>query len=270
MTIESRLDPFYGKMVNQATVESLMTPRDRFVLCGPDELARQVLARMEKNDFDQMPVGNGHDVREYVLRKDLVSDEEEVLAFAKKIGPSDLLSADTLVTTALPLVLKNRFYFILKDASIVGLVTFADFDKRPVRVLLYLLFSELESDLLKLLRRHKNSEYWIGKLPESRQKVVRKWQKKRRKEGLGLDELDCFSLIDFFIAVRSEGSLLSSVGDSLDDYNTLNELRDKISHSGLDIAASRDQLDDLIGAKKRLLGILENLRTALGEQERLI
>jgi hypothetical protein len=74
-----------------------------------------------------------------------------------------------------------------------------------------------------------------------------------------LEEIDCFSLIDVLVAVRSDPELLRLLDDRLEDYKKLNDFRDKVSHSGLDIAASVSDLDELIGAKHRLLGVLRTI-----------
>lgn len=65
-----------------------------------------------------------------------------------------------------------------------------------------------------------------------------------------------------FLAIRADSALLSTLGDQLDDYHTLNDLRDAVSHSGLDIAASVGQLDELIGSKQRLLELLKKIQAA--------
>ncbi len=57
--------------------------------------------------------------------------------------------------------------------------------------------------------------------------------------------------------------MLDQIQDRLVDHESLVDLRNKVSHSGLDVAASLNQLDQLIGAKRRLLELQDKLDSAL-------
>lgn len=244
-----------------------MTPRENFVSCQPGDNCGDVLKRMLDGDFDQIPVERGGRIHWYIVRSDLEACNKDaphlVAEHSHTIEPNKLVSANSRVVDVLVKILNERFYFVLTISDIAGLVTYADFDKRPVRVLLYLLFSELETGLLSLMRtQNRDPSYWLSKLEttsEGRCGIVKRHHKRRKSQNVGLDELDCFSLIDIFLAVRADSKFLSSLGDSLDDYEELNDLRDQVSHSGLDIAASISRLDQLIGSKRRLFELLDRI-----------
>src|SRR2546426_1888266 len=202
MTSKISTDPFYRKIATRATVRELMTPRVMFRDCRPDEPAHEVFERMKERDIDQAPVNREGEISEYVLRVDLPQTKVPVDTFAKPVRPSNLMSSNSRITSALPLIHRAQFFFVLHQDEIAGIITHADFDKRPVRVLLYLLFSELESSLQRLMRMYEATPaYWFDKLPPNAKKEVARWHKKREAKGVKLDALDCFSLIHLFTAL---------------------------------------------------------------------
>ncbi len=258
---------FYRELTRRATVRDIMTPRSRFRTCTPDSTVEETLATMRKDDYDQMPVTEGAEIVGYVLRDDLKKAHgESVKPFTRPVSLENLRSCNTTIVTVLSRIVQDRFFFVLYGSEIVGLVTYADFDKRPVRVLLYLLFSNMESSLLRLMKEYDaDVSHWLQHLNANQRREVKGWHKRRKEEGMELDELDCFSLSHAFTAVIKEPKLLDEIGDQhrLGDFEGLVDLRNKVSHSGLDVAARLDQLDQLIGSKRRLLEIQDELDNAL-------
>jgi len=171
-----------------------------------------------------------------------------------------LISNATPVTDSIAKIMDSRFLYVLRGTSICGLVTYADFDKRPVRSLLYALISELEKRLIQRMEDEKTSEYWLGKLNHSGRRNVLKWHRQRKAQGMQLSEVDCFSLENIFSAIGREKAFRESVGLEGGDYEEtarrIVELRNKVAHPGLDLTATVEELNELIGIKRTLIELL--------------
>src|SRR5438093_2854731 len=154
---------FYRRLTRRVTVRDIMTPRSRFVGCGLDSSAKDALSILAKNDFDQMPVIESARIMGYVMRDDLAQNSTGIVKLSmKRIEIDRLSSSNTSVVKILPRIVQDRFFYVLEGSTITGLVTYADFDKRPVRVLLYLLLSSMESCLLKLMRLYNpDVSHWL-------------------------------------------------------------------------------------------------------------
>ncbi len=170
-------ETFYRKLTHRVTVRDIMTPRSRFRTCTPSSAVEDVLATLRENDFDQMPVTEGDGIVGYVLKDDLVlAHDERAKSVLRPIAMDKLRSSNTSIVTVLPRIVQDRFFFVLHGSEIVGLVTYADFDKRPIRVLLYLLFSNLESSLVRLMKEYDaNVSHWLQHLNDKQRREVTRW-----------------------------------------------------------------------------------------------
>src|SRR5438309_1400451 len=177
---------FYRKLTHRVTVRDIMTPRSRFQTCTPDSAVEEHLATMRENDFDQMPVTVGDEIVGFVLKDDLMqAHDQHVKSVLRPISVDKLRSSNTSVVTVLSKIVQDRFFFVLHGSEIAGLVTYADFDKRPVRVLLYLLFSNMESSLVKLMKEYDaDVSHWLQHLDDKQRREVTRWHKRRKEEGM--------------------------------------------------------------------------------------
>ena len=124
-----------------------------------------------------------------------------------------MVTNTTSVADAFGALSPSRFLYVIRERAICGLVTYSDFDKRPVRLLLYTLIGEIEHDLIEIIKKQqKNDDYWLSKLSEHSKGEVTKWHEKRQKQNVNLRPIDCFSLGDTLEALKDESKLRRALG----------------------------------------------------------
>ena len=72
------------------------------------------------------------------------------------------------------------------EKELTGIVTVADLNKRPLRILFYVLISELESLLLEKIRKEFEDYKFLNCLSEERQKKVKCLYEESRKEKIDI------------------------------------------------------------------------------------
>ncbi len=147
----------------------IMTSRDEFEYCRPDDMLTSKLARMRKRNFDVIPMLRGFDLRngdfrEYLTHENMGSKIKQRFKYCKEAAteiqeedriPENLSVEEVILRFSLRRN-KSKIPFFLADPNdkVTGLVTLADLDKTPVKVYLFTLMSELELSLLEIVSKH--------------------------------------------------------------------------------------------------------------------
>jgi CBS domain-containing protein len=150
-------------------VSSIMTPRDEFEYCEPDDLLVPKLALMKEENFDVIPMLHGLDLKngdfhEYLAQENMEFKIKQEFKYSKDAAieiekedriPENLTMGEAILKFSRR---KNKskipFFLVDTDDQITGLVTLADLDKTPVKVYLFALTSELELSLLEIISQH--------------------------------------------------------------------------------------------------------------------
>jgi hypothetical protein len=167
----------------------------RMERCQGGQPARAVRAYMERRNFDVMGLLDGGRVSRYVARGGL-TDDGTCEDHARPIGPTEIVSSTTPLIDFLPLMKQRDHLFVLEGARLESIVTAADLQKPPVRMLLFGLVSLLEMFLLALVRRHCSEGALDTALRPQRLEEARRLYDKRRSRNEEIDLADCLQICD--------------------------------------------------------------------------
>lgn len=157
------------KLSDAIRVEHVMTPRNRFEYCKPNDLTEPKLAIMRERNFDVLPMMLGEDLEndhfdKYVTQENMESTGTQGLKFCKDVATDieeeDLMYENLTIEGAILRFScrkhKPKIPFFLVDTNhkTTGLVTLADLDKSPVKVYLFALMSELELSFLEIVSKN--------------------------------------------------------------------------------------------------------------------
>jgi len=138
--------------------------------------AKSVLAIMLEKDFDMAPIFHEDGrVTSYVLRKDLQGgslDGHQVSKYARPLGLDRILSSSTPILKHLQLWEEHSYYLVLNSNKLAGIVTYADLNKAPVRLIFFTILSEIEAKLRRLIRRKMPNDKWLTFLAEGRRRRI--------------------------------------------------------------------------------------------------
>jgi hypothetical protein len=192
-----------------------------------------------------------------------------------RLEAKDLVAAPNPALTVLRLMVQQqrRFYFVLRGASVSGLVTYSDLDKRPVRTAVFALVNALEQAFLaQVLNAHGADDEWQRYLVPSAVDRVMKYWRKARVHDLELNPAHYASLTDLVHIAAAHIAAASpelrpvldrTLGRNWRDemFNLRDFARDPVSHPGKPLVDSPSKVPSLWRAcefGERALGVISH------------
>jgi hypothetical protein len=231
--------------------------------CNVGDPAEQVRDQMASKDYDVIGVEENGMVIGYVLRDDL--REGSCKEYFRSFSPSDLVSDSTPLLQTLFIFKNTERLFVIEGNRITKVVTLADLQKPPIRMLLFGVISLVEMHLYQIIRDYFKEDSWKMHLSEKRiqQSEELFLQRKARNEGIELS--DCLQLCDKRDIVLNEQPLRKHLGiesksKGKDFFKKLENLRNNLAHSqDLNTQNSWNEMITLIEQTETLLEKCENI-----------
>ena len=202
------------------------------VVEGSDPAAA-VASHLERLGYDECGVRCGGVVSASVRLTDLVG---ETSGDAAKLVPLERVVAPaTPLWSCLDRIARDGPLFVLGDHGLDGIVTRADLNKQPARLLMFGVISTLEMVLLALIRRNHEADGWRGLVSEDRLGKAEALHTERRRRREEIDLVDCLQLGDKVTVclktsdIRDVWGLSKSKGESL--FKDLQRIRDNLAHA---------------------------------------
>lgn len=239
------------RLLSSLTVDLIMTPREKLETCEEHERIECLVGRLEK--FDLLPVSSS-DIRHFVsksrvepyLRRKssiLVSKVMQPISQNRPI-PEDEQISDYLLQRKSPVFITKK----TKNTKVVGIVTPADLNKTPAKMLFYVLISSFEKLLIESIKN-------LNLTDEEIEECIRfsKWceakgrHKQAKREGFERSPINCLNtkeLIDIACKYQSIRERLKYQNEPAahKSLNPLAKLRNNIMHAGNQIIWSEKQL----------------------------
>ena len=238
---------------------------------GPDEDARDVRQQLEQESFDVCGVCDRSGVIRFVECTDLKSGV--VGDYSKPIPPEHKVDHLAPLWSALPRIVQVGRLFIKGPDDEEGIVTIADLNKQPARLLMFGCVSTLEMTMLELIRQHYDEDRWTAHLSPGRLDHAKKLQEERLKGGFELDLVGCLQFCDKArvclktIKICEGWCTGQSEGERL--FKNLGRLRDHLAH-GQDFVLDGDWkniIANLQGARRLIQKSLDLLCTGAEGRE---
>jgi len=239
---------FLDRLLNLLTIKLVMTPRNEFVTCEDDEPITLLKKKLEK--FDLLPVSSER-IQYFVSKSNVERLFEEnrlikVIEVKQPIYENNPIPEDEPIHKYL--LLRGEPVFVTKQNEVVGIVTHADLNKIPSKMMFFILISYFELLLIQSTKNlgltDKQIEGCIG--------FQRWWQAqgrnelaKRENSQLSLIEcLDTGALIDLACKIPTIRTRLNYQSEqrARKSLKPIEYLRNKIMHSGHFIVQNKEQL----------------------------
>jgi hypothetical protein len=152
----------------------------------------------------------------------------------------------------------SRFFFVLEGNNLVGLVTYSDLNKSPVRALLFILISKFEFLLLQEIKSHyKDALSWFNKLDSSKQKKIKCNFESKKKADVDTVIEDCLNLGDMVCILETDENFRAMVGYSSRsscerELGGLDDLRNRTMHPSDSLIDCYEDVTKLKGRVERL------------------
>jgi len=242
------------------TVNSISETMDT---CHLNDDALHIKNLMDTKDFDVMGVEDHGVVIGYVIRNEL--KEGICQEYYRSFSPRELVSESTpLIDTLFFLKEKDRV-FILEGNSVTKVVTLADLQKPPIRMLLFGLISLLEMHLYRIINDFFPEDTWKKHLNLHRIQIAEELFSLRKSRNEAIQLCDCLQICDKRDIVLNESPLRELLGiDSKSKgksyFKQLEGLRNNLAHSqNLTTQNSWEELFLVLEQTEKLLGQCEKI-----------
>ncbi len=221
-------------------------------------------AIMNEKSFDILGIKENGIIIGYVTKEDL-NGESGIRTIARTFQTGEIVSETTSLIEVLFLLKETERIFVLEGNNIDQLVTRADIQKVPVRLLLFGLVSILEMNFSKIIRTYLPNDSWKQYLSESRIKKAELMFEDRKRKNQEIDLCDCLQFCDKREIILNDKKLFSffefeSKNKGKETLKELEDLRDHIAHA--------QDLMNSFGFDK-LIALVEKMETLLGKCERI-
>jgi len=262
---DSTFDEVLATISDHLRVNQIMVSEPDFCRKTDDPLA--ILEIMKRENYDIIPVKKNGKFIGYVERN-LLSKTREIEPAIRQITLDVVVSSDTHVHEMIDLFQKSRFFFVNKANELVGLVTYADLDKIPIRVWLFILICKFEFALLQLIKNFYKGSSWLEKFtPERREKITKLFNEKR-KQDIDISLEDCLNLGEMIELLECDDKLRSLAGydtrsSCKSECSGLETLRNNVMHPSSSSLKNYDGVMKLSKRKERLRRAIDRVESAL-------
>jgi hypothetical protein len=257
----------YDDVIHAIVADHLETDIKAAKVIDVDESPREAGRALGGAGFDQAPAMAGTKLVGFVVAKELrKSRRRRVEPLVHPFEASVLVSSAATIPELLGAFTGAPFLFVLGGRSVTGFVTPADLGKHPARTYFFLLLSDLEMGMARIVReRYGGGDAPVALLSPDRQQRVRN----RHDELTQLDvEADYVSDLDF-------PDLLAVIGRTPElrgafGYSSRNKweaatgrlvgLRNHVMHPTRDFEPMYSSLPTLARLDERLRSLIEAAR----------
>ena len=179
------------------TAKNLMSRLDETSFFKPNESVDGAIRYLRDNNYDIGIVKLDDKNYGYVLLERLKeSNSEDIRGFVQKISDSEIVQADTPVPDILNKFEQNKYLFVYKDRELVGIITYADLNRPPIYAFCYLLISEFEKLLRRVVEETYSSDEWLKHLSDPHKADIGKRYILAKARGVENTLLECTTLPD--------------------------------------------------------------------------
>lgn len=199
-----------------------------------------VVGYIKKDDFEKLPF-------------DLVRD----------FGPTEIVSDSTPLIQLLYMFKEKERLFVLEANRVTKLVTLADLQKPPIRMMLFGMISLLEMHLLRLILHYYPNETWKKELTENRLTIARDLYLQRKARNEEIQLADCLQMCDKKTLIVKHDRLrelfsFPSKNQTEAFFTDVELLRNKLAHTqDLTMGTSWRKIIILIEKCEQLLKVCE-------------
>lgn len=215
--------------------------------------AKNIFTTLSEKGFDVAGVRKSDDssVCGYIRRQELI--EGTCGTHTLRFDESNLMSDSTPLVNALYLLSEQPYWFILKDNNVRSIVTRADLQKPPIRILIFGVITLLEMNFTDLIRKLYGKSDWATRLSKNRREAAYEllWSRQKRQEEIDL--LECTQLCDKRDLIKHSEEArrilgFSSKAEVGERLKAVLSIRDQVAH-GQDLVSGSSWKDTIRAIK---------------------
>lgn len=242
------------------TIDSIA---ERLMLCESGDSSLIIKEELTKRNFDVIGVRDGNEIIGYVERGDL--EEGTIRDYVRPFHTREIISDSTPLIQFLHLFKNRRRMFVLEKNEVTQLITYADLQKPPVRILIFGYMTLLEMNLGELIQVKYENQSWQGFLGGNRLTKAEALFKERQAKNEDISLIECLQISDKMQIIMNAPGLLDhfeiqSKSEWKRTTAQVRDLRDRIAHSNaLGIDVTWEEITTTLETCEDLLKVIERL-----------
>lgn len=214
---------------------------EAMVSCGASDDATAVWQRMEKQNWNQIGFREAREqgggaVIGYLTRSDLTGRLGNLTnAPVRPFSVKELVSEHTSIRDCLLRLTHASRLFVLGPSGVDRVVTIADLQKQPVRIMLFGTISLLDMAMLSTIKGKYPNNRWADFLNKPRLHKAEALHRERHNAGHDTELADCLELCDKSDILTQTAADRTAVGFASHKqckkfFNRVERLRDNLAH----------------------------------------
>lgn len=200
------------------------------------EAPRTAYDRLKSARFDQAPVmRNGRPVG--WITTDALGRQEAVKSAMTAFDDCILVSAESSIARILPMIVLNRFLYVIGAGEVLGFIVHSDLDRHAVRSYLYLLIAGVEMQLSEIVERSCKRDVIVKEIDGRLEKAFRQAQ----DEGLETSPVEYLYLKPLIKLFGKEARYDRRAlwnEELMGQLHTIESFRNDVMHANKSLAAS--------------------------------
>jgi hypothetical protein len=170
------------------------------------------------------------------IKREITIVSSLIQEYVNPITPLDLIAESTPLIKVLDVLREKQHAFVLVGDEVAGIITRADLQKPPVRILLFGLISLFEMHLAFQIKQRYPHESWQGELSEKRLQMANDLLEQRKGRNEEIDLLSCLQLADKKTLLLASEEMREHFGlpgkkTAERTLRRVGKIRDKLAHS---------------------------------------
>jgi hypothetical protein len=231
--------------------------------CGIHDDAEGVRKQLEERNYDVIGVREGCEVIGFVEKADLGAGL--VADYVKPFQTRDILTNSTPLIQFLHIFKDRNRIFVLEQNKVNKLITSADLQKPPIRILIFGYITLLEMNLGELISQQFPDHSWNKLISEGRLQLADDLYHKRLDKNEDISLVECLQISDKLEIIKNDDTLFQRFGMASKSQwkrtsGMIRDLRDRIAHSNeLGISMTWAEIIGILESCEHVLQVSEAL-----------
>ncbi|WHX40369.1 hypothetical protein QNH36_22455 [Mesobacillus sp. AQ2] len=235
---------------------------ESLIVCDLNGDSLQIKKEMYYRNYDVIGVLDDNEIAGYIEREDL--NEGQVKNYLKRFNTNEIITNTTPLIQFLHILKGKSRLFVLEKNKVTKLITSADLQKPPVRILIFGYITLLEMNLGEIIKWRFEGDEWKKYISYERFEKAEDLYIKRQNKNEDINLIECLQISDKMQIIRKDEYLFSffkmSKSKWKDISDELRDLRDQIAHSNeLGVESNWEDIIKLLENCEYLLEISEEL-----------
>ncbi len=193
--------------------KTLMTKMSEIKIFDENTSLREVFNYLKFNNFDIGICKEKDESFGYLLFTDIFEESNNSIKHQiKPIDKNEKIGFNEGIDIVINRFNESRYLFVFDNDDFIGIITYADLNRRPIHVFCYIAISEFENMLREVTSKKYDNDLWLSKLSEKNQRDIGAVYISEKAKRVERSLLECSTITHLSEIVKKKGDFYQSLG----------------------------------------------------------